>query len=266
MQGRCVSPALWLECLVVPICKNVNLRILVFSDAKMTPINKRQFLQLTGRSQEHLAYSEVFSCYLHSDVIQPLQQLRDRAAREAGIDLRVASGFRSFERQEAIWEAKVGGERPVMGKCGESALDVAKLTNSQLCGAILRWSALPGASRHHWGCDVDVYDQAAIGPSYRLQLSPQEYGEQGPFYRLSQWLKQVVAESDSPWFQPFESDIGGVGVEPWHISYAPLSQMFERHLNLAVLKRNIQQSKLSLKSELLLDADLIYQKYLSRAV
>lgn len=231
----------------------------------MTTINKRQFLQLTGRSQDHLAYSEVFNCYLHNDVIQPLQRLRARAASEVGVDLRVASGFRSFERQEAIWEAKVSGERPVMDDSGEGALDVTDLTESQLCKSILRWSALPGASRHHWGCDIDIYDQAAIEPSYRLQLTPWEYGEQGPFYRLSQWLDRIMAEPGSPWCRPFESDHGGVGVEPWHISYAPLSRIFERHLNPLILKQNIELSELSLKSELLLDVDLIYQKYLSRA-
>ncbi|MCZ8486094.1 D-alanyl-D-alanine carboxypeptidase family protein [Vibrio lentus] len=30
-------------------------------------------------------------------------------------------------------------------------------SEQQKLSAILRWSALPGASRHHWGCDFDVF-------------------------------------------------------------------------------------------------------------
>ena len=38
------------------------------------------------------------------------------------------------------------------------------------CDAILLWSALPGASRHHWGTDFDVFDRAAVPPDYRAAV------------------------------------------------------------------------------------------------
>ena len=37
---------------------------------------------------------------------------------------------------------------------------------------ILEWSALPGASRHHWGSEFDVFDLAALPEGYRVQLLP----------------------------------------------------------------------------------------------
>ena len=39
----------------------------------------------------------------------------------------------------------------------------------------MRWSAIPGSSRHHWGTDLDVYDAAAVTPDYQVQLTPQEW-------------------------------------------------------------------------------------------
>ena len=47
--------------------------------------------------------------------------------------------------------------------------------------AILPWSALPGASRHHWGTDVDLIDRKATPPGYRVQLTPEEFEPGGPF-------------------------------------------------------------------------------------
>ena len=51
------------------------------------------------------------------------------------------------------------------------------------------WSALPGASRHHWGTDFDVYDKAKIeSTGKKLELIPEEYEDNGPCALLSQWL------------------------------------------------------------------------------
>ena len=49
---------------------------------------------------------------VHTQLMAPLQSLTQRAAQE-GFDLCVASGFRSFERQLVIWNAKAEGLRPV---------------------------------------------------------------------------------------------------------------------------------------------------------
>ncbi|MEL7047044.1 MAG: D-alanyl-D-alanine carboxypeptidase family protein, partial [Pseudomonadota bacterium] len=46
------------------------------------------------------------------DVVLAFTRLQAAAAR-AGFDLRIASAYRSFERQRLIWNSKLDGERPV---------------------------------------------------------------------------------------------------------------------------------------------------------
>ena len=69
-------------------------------------------------------------------------------------------------------------------------LDVSSLTDKQRIFAILRWSALPGCSRHHWGTDMDIWDAAAVPADYQLKLIASEYDPGAPFYDLSCWLRQ----------------------------------------------------------------------------
>ena len=68
-----------------------------------------------------------------------------------------ASSFRDFERQQLIWNCKFNGERKVHDDEG-NLLDLALLDDWQKAQAILRWSALPGGSRHHWGTEIDIFD------------------------------------------------------------------------------------------------------------
>ena len=60
-------------------------------------------------------------------------------------------------------------------------LDAAVMTAPQIVRAILHWSALPGASRHHWGTEIDVIDRAALTDGRKAQLVPAEYGADGVF-------------------------------------------------------------------------------------
>ena len=97
---------------------------------------------------------------VHRAIVAPLTALQADAA-QAGFDLRLVSGYRSFDRQLAIWNAKAMGKRAVLDSAGR-VLDISALSEVELVNAIMRWSALPGASRHHWGSDIDVYDAAAV--------------------------------------------------------------------------------------------------------
>lgn len=173
-------------------------------------------LELTGRARTHVVQLDELRCALHRDVIGPFAALRAAAAR-AGIDLRVFSAFRDFKAQLSIWNRKYSGQRPLFARDG-SLLQHASLAPDQLIEAILRWSALPGASRHHWGSDIDVFDAAAVPPGYRVQLLPEEYAKGGPFAELDRWLDQNAGRFG--FFRPYDRDRGGVHPEPWHISHA----------------------------------------------
>jgi len=130
------------------------------------------------------------------------------------------SSFRSFQHQLTIWNDKFHGRRPLLDQDGR-ALDRHVMTDEQAVRAILLWSALPGASRHHWGTELDLIDRAALAPGQRAQLIPQEYCAGGVFDKLGAWLPQHCA--DYGFFLPYDRDRGGVRPEPWHLSFAPVS-------------------------------------------
>ena len=104
-------------------------------------------------------------------------RLAKRAANE-GFDLRAASAFRDYDRQAHIVNEKWLGHRAVGNDVGD-VLQRKALSDSQWLEAILRFSALPGTSRHHWGTDMDIWDAAAVGDGYRLSLTAAEYGSGG---------------------------------------------------------------------------------------
>jgi len=155
---------------------------------------------------------------LLSDAGRALKRLRQRASK-AGFELRVASGYRNYQRQLAIFNAKAAGERVILDDNGH-IVQRRGLSDKQLLTAILRFSALPGVSRHHWGTDVDVWDPAAVGADYQLKLTGEEYAAGGVFSAMSQWLDERIAADDAEgFFRPFVSDDGGVAPEAWHLSY-----------------------------------------------
>ena len=86
-------------------------------------------------------------------------------------NLQPASSFRDFERQQLIWNGKFSGERKVHDDAG-NPLDLALLDDWQKAQAILRWSALPGGSRHHWGTEIDIFDPDLLPQGQSLQLEP----------------------------------------------------------------------------------------------
>ncbi|OUS09219.1 hypothetical protein A9Q90_04025 [Gammaproteobacteria bacterium 54_18_T64] len=223
----------------------------------IVPLNLEQ---LTGRSQNHLR--ELFpGHWLHGDVVEPYLQLVDRASKE-GISLRLASGFRAFERQLAIWNAKARGERPVVDGEGQS-LVLGDMSKSEQVFAILRWSALPGASRHHWGSDMDIWDSGAVSDAYRLQLSPEEYAPSGPFYHCSRFLDEVIASGETGFFRPYSGkNTDGVAAEPWHLSFRPVASICEAELTPQVLRELIENTDICLQGAILENLDEIYSRFI----
>lgn len=213
--------------------------------------------QLTGQSRQHLACVDG-NIFLHQQVIAPFARLQAAAALE-GISLAIASGFRDFHRQLAIWNAKVTGQRPVLDRNG-AVLDVASLREEELMFAILRWSALPGTSRHHWGTDMDVWDSAAVDASYSLQLVPEEYGPGGPFARLGEWLAGPEVRNLG-FFRPYQTDRGGVSPEPWHLSYAPVASTFEGCLDRDGLASVLAGADILLKDVILAHLEEILHRF-----
>ena len=177
--------------------------------------------QMTGLDDSHLV-ALADGHRLQDEVARAFTALQ-ADARKAGFELAIASSFRAFSRQLTIWNGKASGARPVHDDRGR-AVTMATLAPVEQLYAILRYSAIPGTSRHHWGTDLDVYDVAAMAEGYQLQLSPTEVAAGGVFDSLHCWLDERIATGESRGFyRPYARDYGGVAPERWHLSYAPLS-------------------------------------------
>jgi len=218
---------------------------------------------LTGRGEGHLCTrenAELLGAYVHREVVDPFILLKEDAAKE-GYDLRILSGFRSFEEQLSIWNRKVEGKLPVLDS-NAVPLDIRGLKDRELVFAILRWSALPGASRHHWGTDMDVFDAAAKPEGYEIELVPEEVDPGGMFGPLHDWLDGQVSGSGAfGFFRPYDRDRGGVAPERWHLSHAPTATPLEQRLTVEPLRETIQNANLGLKEVVLEHLDEIYDRF-----
>ncbi|MEI6894326.1 MAG: M15 family metallopeptidase [Colwellia sp.] len=214
--------------------------------------------QVLGKTDKHL-------CLLHGGVSIHHAMKKDfdalvAAANNDGIELKVASGFRTFDRQLQLWNNKFSGKTPLKNIAGE-VISPASLSPLQLMHSILLYSALPGASRHHWGCDIDVYAPNLLMEGYQLQLEPWEYSEQGPLAMLSTWLNQHAHLFG--FYFPYASFQGGVAQEPWHLSYLPLAQHFQQAFNIELLARTLKKSSILGKEIILNHLDDITKRYIN---
>jgi LAS superfamily LD-carboxypeptidase LdcB len=220
--------------------------------------------QLLGLDASHVVEIPAEACIgavsLHPEAMVAFLALRERAEC-AGIDLRAVSGYRSFERQLLIWNGKARGERTLLDE-RESPLDPRTLGKQDLIEAILRWSALPGASRHHWGSDVDVVDAAVLTPGQAAVLERSWFAPGAPYARLGAWLDATLGcEEAGVFFRPYRGDGGGVAEEPWHLSFAPLASHCESRLDPALLRRALATSGIELAGLIDQQLDQLLARY-----
>jgi LAS superfamily LD-carboxypeptidase LdcB len=184
--------------------------------ANSAPLNP---LELTGRASSHVRKCTEPPCALHCDALVALQAMR-LAALDDGIEILPVSSFRDFEHQLRIWNAKYRGER-ILRDRDNRILDSAMLSPAARVAAILAWSALPGASRHHWGSDCDLIDRRTAPVSGPIELLGEDFAAGGRYAALNDWLE--ARSADFGFFRPYDRDRGGVQPEPWHLSYAPVA-------------------------------------------
>jgi hypothetical protein len=244
---------------------------------------------LTGQKNPDLV--EIDGVSLHRCTLPDWRALQN-SARAAGFELSAVSAYRSFSRQLKIWNDKARGVRPVLDAHGE-VLDVSAMSDDECLFSILRWSALPGASRHHWGTDVDVVDSASMPAGYSVQLTDAEVYNDGPFAALHDWLDSIINNDHSyGFYRPYaakldagadraqrlaEPSVGGpahsapgdsfkvMGIAPelWHLSHRPSSRHFKACLNCDTLHAfYARQSEMALQGAILDNFEAIYAGYI----
>ncbi len=216
--------------------------------------------QLLGLDESHLVLVGRGPHRLTAATAAAFNDMQVAAAHE-GHNLQAASSWRSFERQLAIWNGKWRGERPLLD-ADNQPMDTLQLSECERLQAILRWSALPGTSRHHWGTDLDIYDPDCLPAGTKLALEPWEYEAGGWFSDLGDWLTNHM--NDFGFFLPYARPVGsgsGVAYEPWHISFALESR--EQRLDPDALALCLQQADIEGKSTILAHLDEILARYVT---
>lgn len=168
---------------------------------KFNPMEHPDFMKVEDE------FSSKPGMYLHKDSYTAFKKMFF-AAKKCGIDLKLISTTRSFAYQRGIWERKW------------RSADYSSFPESKRCLEIMKYSAMPGASRHHWGTDIDLND---------LNNSHFKSGKGKEVY---EWM--VAHASEYGFYQPYTSKINGrTGYEEemWHWTYLPLSSQLLKQFN-----------------------------------
>ncbi|MGB3799511.1 MAG: M15 family metallopeptidase [Lewinella sp.] len=180
-----------------------GLPVYTYLTGKFDPGENESFVRVADE------YTDGDPYLLHEDTYAAFREMH-AAAKEDGVRLRIISATRNFERQKQIWEAKWNGQRLLEGteKADEVYPDPADRAL-----AILRYSSMPGTSRHHWGTDMD------------LNALNNGYFDDGEGKQVYDWLTAHAA--DYGFCQPYtakgEDRPNGYEEERWHWSFLPLA-------------------------------------------
>ena len=134
----------------------------------------------------------------------------DNAARKHGMRIRVVSSYRSFNHQNLIWTRKYNRYRS------------RKLSSKTAVEYNIRYTAIPGSSRHHWGTEIDVVD-GSIKTS-RYPLNTKNFHGYGIYKNFREWMDDNAHKYG--FYRVYTNDHTrrGFKYEPWHYSFAELAK------------------------------------------
>lgn len=197
--------------------------------------------------------------YVVDKLIAPDLFRLKKSLESFGVNLQIESAYRPFERQLSIWNRKASGELPLLNASGD--LMERPLDEESLMYAILTWSALPGASRHHLGTDIDVVDGLACPKDYEVKLTPAECS--GMFKKFHDVLSNLIDENKSFGFnRVFIKDRGKIQPEMWHIAHIETSKKYLKEFLLKDLKSIYEKSEIACKSALLDNLESLAENYI----
>ncbi len=152
--------------------------------------------------------------FLRKDALDSFRSMAESAASD-GIQLKVISATRSFNHQKRIWESKWNGDRLVNGKNLKQSIPDPALRAKE----ILRYSSMPGTSRHHWGTDIDINSLSS------------SYFKSGKGRKEYEWL--VMNASKFGFCQVYSTKNtdrpNGYEEEEWHWSYLSAAKRFQAY-------------------------------------
>jgi zinc D-Ala-D-Ala carboxypeptidase len=170
----------------------------------------------TGFALVPAPYTNLSDIYLRKDVFKAFKVMYD-SAKKNGVSLLIISATRNFNVQKSIWEGKFTGSSLYYGQNLATAYP-EEVKRSQY---ILKYSSMPGTSRHHWGTDMDLNS---------MQLS---FFETASGKKLYKWLAENAYKFG--FCQPYTAKDSirktGYDEEKWHWSYYPVSSVLLQEYN-----------------------------------
>ena len=223
------------------------------------------FEQLTGKDASALmtlpcALSTKNDQLAHPEAISALVELQQLAVKDK-VPFKVISSYRSFDDQLKLWNKKYHGVLPILD-INEKPIEISSLIEIDLIHSIMLFSALPGASRHHWGSDFDIFPSAAIENGYKPQLLQSEFFAGGVAAELNQWLKETLPRTE--FSRPYEKFQQGIAAEPWHISYLPIASPALAELSATGLtKLLMNENEIAGKTIICDNMKLLFEQYIN---
>lgn len=146
--------------------------------------------------------------YLRKEALDAFVRMK-KVAEAEGVELKILSAARNFNHQKRIWEAKWNGQRLVNGQNLRNSISDHQLRAKE----ILKYSSMPGTSRHHWGTDIDINS-----------LSP-AYFKSGRGKKEYEWLRDNAHEFGfcQTYTEKDGSRPDGYEEEKWHWTYLPIA-------------------------------------------
>ncbi len=164
------------------------------------------------------------------------------AAKKEGINIKIVSGYRSFQRQKLIWNKKYLNNQ-------KQGLNPIENINK-----IIQYSTIPGTSRHHWGTEIDIIDENHYIKG-DLLLEKNYYNNS--FEALRLWMEKNSYKYG--FILPYTKDKNRSGFlyEPWHYSYSKLSIPFlKEYIQLKMIDKIYDPEILGIE---MLTKDFLYE-------
>ena len=152
------------------------------------------------------------------------------AAEKDGIVIKLVSGFRDFYKQQMIWNNKYKKFTNEFSLDGPTAIK-----------EIIRFSTIPGTSRHHWGTEIDIIDKNF--ENEKDLLISKKYEEGGIFNSLKKWMDKNSKRFGFYIVYDDDSNRPGFEYEPWHYTYKPISDLYQKEFLKLNLKSIISKTK-----------------------
>jgi LAS superfamily LD-carboxypeptidase LdcB len=158
-----------------------------------------------------LKYASRKGLYMHKEAYNSFRKMFDAALKD-GVKLIILSATRTFKEQKVIWEGKWTGKASYYGK----NIATAYPDPVERSKYVLKYSSMPGTSRHHWGTDIDMN-------SMELSYYNSETGK-----KTYSWLTENAAKYGfcQPYTAKGSERATGYEEEKWHWSYFPLSSLY----------------------------------------